>query len=304
MDKYYRLEINPDIGHIYTLGDGCSYEAWDDEVYNFDYEYGPCYSIVLPGICDWFRRYEGATDFSVTTTEPSFDWRAWHIEGLQLAKELRRHLPASVRLYYRPPYEDTSGLLPNILEDDEVDTFIQELCAGAYSYLYEVPVQPRFRIEVLVEEEGLRFVFLQGAGRYDFLCPWGRLKALRQWLEHILQYPRERRTLRLGARELKYFPKLMGAHQYMARVWLYNAEQRDCIHSLYSDYQDFVRALYVSAMTALTSGSSGCDVDVELEHRRLARTLGYNQLRSAPIETMLSALSVDEPSCRYNACRP
>ncbi len=87
MKKTY-IRISPDIDVLCINSDSCCASAYGDEIYNDSPWLGPRFSIVVPGIEEWVKRYEDATDFAETTTEPSFDWISWHYEGLCFAKAI------------------------------------------------------------------------------------------------------------------------------------------------------------------------------------------------------------------------
>ena len=80
-----------------------------------------------PGIEEWLHRYEMATDFTDTTTDPSFDWKTWHYEGLCFAKAIWERLPSSYSLFYRPPYEDGSCTMNEVKIDENTDKLIDQL---------------------------------------------------------------------------------------------------------------------------------------------------------------------------------
>ncbi len=102
MNKKPYIRISPDIDVLFVDGDSCCASAYGDEISNDSPWLGPRFSIVVPGIDEWVRRYEDATDFAETTTEPSFDWISWHYEGLCFAKAIWEQMPRCYTLYYDP----------------------------------------------------------------------------------------------------------------------------------------------------------------------------------------------------------
>lgn len=73
MDRKSFIRISPDIDVLYIDSDSCCGIAYGDEICNESPSLGPRFSIVVPGIEEWVKRYENATDFVETVTAPSFD---------------------------------------------------------------------------------------------------------------------------------------------------------------------------------------------------------------------------------------
>ena len=67
MKKPY-IRISPDIDVLCINSDSCCASAYGDEICNDSPWLGPRFSIVVPGIEEWVKRYEYATDFAETTT--------------------------------------------------------------------------------------------------------------------------------------------------------------------------------------------------------------------------------------------
>ena len=74
---------------------GCAADA----VTGFEPEYGvPDW--LQKRLGDWSVRYESTYD------TPGFDWTAFHREGLELAKQLKRALGDDFTVVYEKPWED------------------------------------------------------------------------------------------------------------------------------------------------------------------------------------------------------
>ena len=74
MDRKSFIRISPDSDVLYIDSDSCCVMAYGDEICNEGPSLGPRFSIVVPGIEEWVKRYEYATVFVETVTSPSFDW--------------------------------------------------------------------------------------------------------------------------------------------------------------------------------------------------------------------------------------
>ena len=81
MNKKPYICISPDIDVLYQDSEGCCTSAYGDMISEERPSLGPRFSIVVPGIEEWVKRYEMATDFAETETDPAFDWATWHYEG-------------------------------------------------------------------------------------------------------------------------------------------------------------------------------------------------------------------------------
>ncbi len=127
MNKTPFIRISPDYDVLYQDGDGCCDSAYGDIIYNDAPCLGPRFSIVVPGIEEWLKRYEFATDFAEAMTDPSFDYITWHYEGLCFAKAIWEQMPRCFKLYYQPPYEDHSGTLGEVVIDENVESLIDSL---------------------------------------------------------------------------------------------------------------------------------------------------------------------------------
>ncbi len=127
MNKTPFIRISPDYDVLYQDGDGCCDSAYGDIIYNDAPCLGPRFSIVAPGIEEWLKRYEFATDFAEAMTDPSFDCITWHYEGLCFAKAIWEQMPRCFKLYYQPPYEDHSGTLGEVVIDENVESLIDSL---------------------------------------------------------------------------------------------------------------------------------------------------------------------------------
>ena len=127
MNKKPYICISPDIDVLYQDSEGCCTSAYGDMISEERPSLGPRFSIVVPGIEEWVKRYEMATDFAETETDPAFDWATWHYEGLCFAKAIWEQLPRCYTLYYDPPFEDRSGTIGKVVIDENVNRLIELL---------------------------------------------------------------------------------------------------------------------------------------------------------------------------------
>lgn len=104
MDRKSFIRISPDSDVLYIDSDSCCVMAYGNEICNEGPSLGPRFSIVVPGIEEWVKRYEYATVFVETVTSPSFDWITWHYEGLCFAKAIWKQMPRCYE-HYEPPFD-------------------------------------------------------------------------------------------------------------------------------------------------------------------------------------------------------
>ena len=104
--------IDPDFDIIILDEEGCAYYCESDDTLELCIDENENYITVnIPGIYQWQKEFESATDFAKTKTKDDFDWGGWHKRGMELAKQLREKLPLSCDLWYSAPYEDKSGII-------------------------------------------------------------------------------------------------------------------------------------------------------------------------------------------------
>lgn len=100
IEKINYFRINPDV--LSVIGDTniCS-ETCDEDKLSIDY----FPSIELPGVNKWLNDFERHVDFVNATADADFDWMTWIIQGLEMAKIIRNHLPQSVSVWFSTPFE-------------------------------------------------------------------------------------------------------------------------------------------------------------------------------------------------------
>lgn len=67
---------------------------------------------------DWLYKYIdkvlipcAAEEITVEELNKTFDWKTFHEQGIKFAKEMKTLLPNYIRLQYRAPVEDQSGII-------------------------------------------------------------------------------------------------------------------------------------------------------------------------------------------------
>ena len=147
--------------------DGICSSAFGDGIANEDLNLGPRFSIVVPGMEEWARHYELATDFAETTTDPYFDWRSWHYEGLCFAKAIWEQLPRSYSLYYKPPFEDNSNTIGKIEIDENIDALIAKLCKDVRLEASAPSFIDNLEYKSMLFDNGMKVIFRIGALEMD-----------------------------------------------------------------------------------------------------------------------------------------
>lgn len=103
-------EIAPDYDVHWQDEEGCCNTAEDGIIKITDDPggYNTIYRATSPALNKWHDEYVKATDFVNTSTDESFDYKAWNRRGLALARTVRNQLPDDVDVWYMYPFEDKS----------------------------------------------------------------------------------------------------------------------------------------------------------------------------------------------------
>lgn len=294
MNKKPYIRISPDIDVLFVDGDSCCASAYGDEISNDSPWLGPRFSIVVPGIDEWVRRYEDATDFAETTTDPSFDWISWHYEGLCFAKAIWEQMPRCYTLYYEPPFEDHSGTIVEVIIDENVDSLIGRLRPLAKRT--PAPLSRKDNIEYQLErkDDCVQITFRINNLVLGMPLSFKSLPGIKQWLKDIIDAKGEVCTIQLTGYNLHYARQTVGSHPEMGRFLIskncpYNDE-----FTAYVDTKEFVRGFYLSLMTELGFGLYE-DIDNHPEgEERNAVWKPYNDLKSRKIEAYISGIEIRE----------
>lgn len=101
----------------FVLSPDCNFFIGDTNEYSVAYDGDECaiadfLPFPLPGLDKWWHDFDRHVDYADSTADPDFDWATWTIKGLEFAKEIRRHLPSTVEVWYRHPFE-TGKIFPH-----------------------------------------------------------------------------------------------------------------------------------------------------------------------------------------------
>lgn len=300
-DKHF-IRISPDIFVLYQDGEGCCSSAYSDEVSNVNRELGPVFSIVVPGLEEWCQRYEDATDFANTTTDPSFDWRSWHFEGLQFAKEIWQQMPRNYTLIYVPPFEDRSHTIKKLVVDENIDALIESL--GPKSSFHKMPpaLQNDIDFSCIRNKDSITVHFKLGRAERDVTIPFNRLEGLRKWLENltycIWHSDKPVNVFQLSGCDLTFYKQTIGSHKDMGQFWI-NEDYDSCPKfSAYVNIRLFVKGFYLSVMNALGFGiypiclRTGDAYPTGEELKQL--WMPYNTLKSVKVESNISNIFIGQ----------
>lgn len=245
------IRISPDIDTLYIDAEGCCYLAYGDEVGIYDPSLGPCFSFVIPGLEEWATRYAMATDFADTTTDPSFDWKAWHYEGLCFAKAIWERLPRCYTLYYEPPYEDKSGTIGKITIDANIDKIIDKFHSlVGDNAVAEPSIKDNIIYKVERKDDNLTTMFRINNLEMEVSIPLGKLTAIRLWLKEIMECDGEDKvcSVRLDAFSFHFAHQTVGAHREMGQFWISKPNAYEGDFHAYVNTQEFARSLNLALM--------------------------------------------------------
>lgn len=298
MNKTPFIRISPDYDVLYQDGDGCCDSAYGDIIYNDAPCLGPRFSIVVPGIEEWLKRYEFATDFAEAMTDPSFDCITWHYEGLCFAKAIWEQMPRCFKLYYQPPYEDHSGTLGEVVIDENVESLIDSLRMFANKNAAPLSIKDNIEYKLEGREDHIETSFRINKLEFVIDFPFSRLSGVKNWMKDIIDAKEEVCTIGIGGYDLHFAHQTIGSHPEMGRFWISKNYPYDSEFCAYVNTQEFVKGLYLSLMTELGFGLYK-DIDNPPKgEERSTLWMPYNDLKSRKIESFIHGLDIQDDGIR------
>lgn len=240
MQKKQFIRICPDIDVLYDDAEQCCSNGFGDEIENGELELGPRFSFVIPGVEEWLRRYEDATDFADTTTDPSFDWVTWHYEGLCFAKAIWEKLPRCYSLYYDPPYEDKSNTLSYMEIDEKIDVLIDYLRRRADHTKRKPALKNKVAFTIERKEQVLSVLFQVNLMKKAIDISYDWLPKVKDWLKRIRETEENVSHLWLSKYTLFYFKQTVGSHLDMGQLWIVNYDNKEPCFQAYVNTAEFV----------------------------------------------------------------
>lgn len=284
------IVIDPDIDVLYSDSEGCCYSPFGDEICNEDLELGPRFRFLIPGIEEWHKRYELATDFTETTTDSSFDWQTWHYEGLCFAKAIWKQMPRSFSLYYKPPYEDRSHTVGEIEIDDHIDILIDKLGKNAARRISVPSFTDNVDFQTRRGNKEVLLLFQKNQLKTEVTIPFYRLSELRHWLKGIIAGNCSTNSLVLHGFYLHFFRQTVGSHPEMGRFWIENPRTHDILFNAYVNIKNFIKGVYLSLMTELGFDFYESVDDCPSGDERVRVWTPYNHLKSRIVESFITGL--------------
>lgn len=294
MDKIPFILLSPDIDTLYQDSDGCCANAYGDVIYNDSPWQGPLFSIVLPGIEEWVKRYEFATDFAETTTDSSFDWISWHYEGLCFAKAIWEQMPRCYTLYYAPPYEDRSKTIGNVIIDNNVESLIERLRPLANTTAALVSIKDNIEYKFKRERDCIQATFCINKLTFNIPFAYNHITGIKHWLKEIIEAKNNVCSIQMQGYNLNYAHQTVGFHPEMGRFWISKGYPYHNEFCAYVNTKDFVKVLYLSLMTELGFGLYD-DIDKYPKGEELnAIWKPYNDLKSNKVEAYITGIENQE----------
>lgn len=250
------IKILPDYDVLYMDSEGCCFCASGDEIYNDDLELGPRFSFVVPGIEEWLRRYENATDFTKATTDPFFDWKLWHYEGLCFAKAIKEQLPQCYSLYYEPPFEDVSNTISKMEIDECVDEHIRKLRKEVCGRIVIPAFTNHIEFEVQREGEQVEVLFKTNNMQTEVNIPFKEIPNVKKWLKRIMTGTDSPTCLCIPCWNFYFFRQTIGSHLGMGQIWILESFAHAPSFQAYVKTKNFVEELYSALMAKLEMDSS------------------------------------------------
>lgn len=285
--RYIRL--SPDFDVLYIDQKSCCYDAYGDEIYNDNLELGPLFCFAMPGIEEWQKRYMYATDFSKTTTDPSFDWLTWHYEGLCFAKAIWEQMPKAFTLYYKAPYEDRSQTILGEIEINEhIDILIDQLKARASHQVSAPSFTNQIDFKAKRGENEVLLSFQLNRLQTEVSIPFNQLSGIRYWLKEIITGNQSTCSLYPSRFCLHFFRQTIGSHPEMGQFWIENSHTHDKPFQAYVNIKNFIKGLYLSVLTELGFHIYKDMNNYPSEDERNSAWKPYNQLKSRQIESYIT----------------
>lgn len=302
MEQKNCIIISPDIDVLYSDSEGYCYSPVGDEIYNEDLGLGPRFRFVIPGIAEWHKRYELATNFAETTTDSSFDWQTWHYEGLCFAKAIWKQMPRSFSLYYEPPYEDRSHTVGRIEMDEHIDIFINKLGKNASRKISVPSFTDNVDFKTRRGDNEVLLLFQLNRRQTEVSIPFNRLSGLRNWLKNIIAGNSSTSSLILQGFCLLFFRQTVGSHPEMGQFRIEKPRTHDNLFNAYVNIKNFIKGVYLSLMTELGFGFYENVDDCPSGDDSVRVWTPYNQLKSRSVESFITGLSpvVDGPRTFVN----
>ncbi len=287
MKKKHYIRISPDYNVLYVDSEGCCYSAFGDEICNEEPDLQPHFRFVIPGIEEWIRRYELATDFAATTTDPTFNWKSWHYEGLCFAKAIWEQLPRCYSLYYEPPFEDKSAIIGHIEFDAQIDTLIQQFHKDVCHKVLVPSFTDNIEFKIKRCAEQLKILFRINRMKAEVSIPFTRLSGVRNWLKCIIEGNEPVITLQFPNWDLHFFRQTIGSHLEMGQFWVMKSSGREILFQAYVNTKEFVKGMYLSLMTKLGFYLYDNIDAYPSGEERLSIWTPYNNLKSRSIELFI-----------------
>ena len=254
--------INPTPTRVYVDTDATSCEVASDIVLKQEHRWNRCYySIILPGLMEWARRYRNALDVASNQVDPNFDWERWHFDGLLITKELFRRLPRHITVRYAKPIGDNSGLIEDfdVISEEQIDLLLAQL---AQEQLDRDPVFVDSVVVGVKQEDDSICVRFKTKGKYDsftFYIDNEGILLLKDFLERIAISEKgvvvwESKTSENG---MYLYPQEIGGFKHMYQLHIFS--EKELAFSAYMNVRDFVRSTYKSIMTNI-GGMSNLDI--------------------------------------------
>ena len=254
LDQHY-ITICPDIGYYLQFEDGSCDGYYDDRISNEESDHMPRFSFIIPGLSEWQTRFTNVTDFATNTSDPDFDWKSWHRDGLQLAKEIQRLLPRNYSVIYKKPFEDNSNIIDEVdLSKENVDEIIESLGADSYS----PGLKPSYQddVEFIYERIGnnqLSITFRIRLYEFTFnIRTINDFKWLRIWMENVVGVSDEIVTQSFDSSEYHFLmiPQYIGQFTDMGQFRIEDKYGQEGFCA-YVNRRDFIKKFYLSLMCIL-----------------------------------------------------
>ena len=211
---------------------------------------GSMYSIVVPGLMEWYERYQQY----VNNPTVDFDWKSWHRDGLLFSRYIYNNLPRIIELKYVTPLLDNSKTVKSFdVTEERLNLFLNLLKD------HQQEREPIIKDSVVVgvkDEDGqivIRFKVKGKYAPYTYRMSYDQLKSFITFMESIAISEYEPSPWESHALGMYFYPQIIGDFHNMGQLHIYT--EGKLVFYAYINSRDFIRSVYRSIKTHISSNS-------------------------------------------------
>lgn len=206
------------------------------------------YSIVVPGIMEWYERYQQY----VKSPTDDFDWKSWHRDGLLFTKHIYNNLPRNLPLKYITPMMDNSNTIQSFdVTDEKINSFVDLL--GEPEQEREPVINDVIAVGVKEEDQEIyiRFKVKGKFASHILQVNYEQLEQFKIFMESIAVSEEEPSVWEFNETGMYFYPQTIGGLKNMGQLHIFS--NRRLVFYAYVNSRELIRSVYRSIMTYLGS---------------------------------------------------